>query len=304
MPIGAEPMSVRFGRCWAAAAADTHAANANTRNCQCTGLEFDIEPPWALEPSRRSIRLTKKKSLELLQAQIPMPAAPLAPAQAPQVHDVQLERLRHRLDFLGLIDVLVREIAGGSRGGGLRAHGRLAGGRFRRRPQDDDARSADRDRCNGDKREAVERSGFGGFAVVHRGLRSLRACENRSPDGDHFKVQIARARRHLTQEFCVKCTFLPPGLYPAVSPVLPPARAKILTRLRPSLLASYRAWSAARRRPCASVTWAGHSATPSDAVTPCRSSASRLMAEQISALLRCALSSVVLGSTTANSSPP
>src|SRR6266513_3403683 len=143
-----------------------------------------------------------------------------------------------------------------------------------------------------------------GFAVVHRGLRILRACENRSPDGDQFKVKVARARRHLTQEFCVKCTFLRPGLYSAVSPALPLARAKILTRLRPSLLASYRAWSAARRRACASVAWAGHSATPSEAVTPRRSSASRLMAEQISALLRCALSSVVLGSTTANSSPP
>src|SRR2546427_12173707 len=81
MPLGAAPASVRFGLVWADAAADTHAANTHTRNCRCTGLGFDIEPPWALESSRRSIRSTKKKSLELLQARIPKPAAPQAPAR-------------------------------------------------------------------------------------------------------------------------------------------------------------------------------------------------------------------------------
>src|SRR6267143_757876 len=90
MPVGAAPMSVRFGLVWADAVADTHAANTKKRNCLCTGFEFDIEPPCALESSRKSIRPTKKKSLALLQAQIPMPAAPLAPAQA---HVLTLLRL-------------------------------------------------------------------------------------------------------------------------------------------------------------------------------------------------------------------
>src|SRR5256885_14637602 len=56
MPLGAEPTSVRFGLVWGVAVADTPAANTKMRNCQCTGLGFDIEAPWALESSRQSIR--------------------------------------------------------------------------------------------------------------------------------------------------------------------------------------------------------------------------------------------------------
>src|SRR2546421_12578436 len=94
MPLGAAPTSVRFGLVWAAAVADMHAANAKMRNCQCTGLGFDIEPPWTLESSRKSIRFKpsrvfgsrlKKRSLGLLQARNPETGGTAAPAQAQHV---------------------------------------------------------------------------------------------------------------------------------------------------------------------------------------------------------------------------
>jgi hypothetical protein len=59
MPVGAAPMSVRFGLVWADAVADTHTANTKKRNRLCTGFEFDIEPPWALESSWKSIKVKR-----------------------------------------------------------------------------------------------------------------------------------------------------------------------------------------------------------------------------------------------------
>src|SRR6266849_8543540 len=81
--------------------------------------------------------------------------------------------LRHRLDFFGLIDELVREISGGD-GVSRRARStraRNTGGRFRRRQQDGCARGADRE--HGDcEQEGAEESGLavGILTVVHRGL--------------------------------------------------------------------------------------------------------------------------------------